>query len=121
MRVAAATLAFFVFMLAIPVRSNQRLSMKLTPPAAVAPASLTVRTTIESSPDNRFLRVVLNSGDYFRSSEIELDGEHARRIEDWAFKGLPAGRYEITATLMSASGPRATASSWFQASGSIDR
>lgn len=103
------------FLLGLNVHTGERLAMKVTPPVAVAPAGLTVRTTIEESAENRALEVVAESPTYFRSSEISLDGDRAPRINEWVFRGLPAGRYEIRATLIGLRGERATTSQWFQA------
>ena len=114
MRTLAMSIGCFL-LLGLPAHSIERLTMKVTPPVAVAPAGLIVRTTIETSAENRALEVVAASPTYFRSSEISLDGERAPRVNEWIFRGLPTGRYEITATLIGAHGERATTSKWFQA------
>ncbi len=104
-----------IVLLGLSVHSGERLAMKVTPPLAIAPAGLTVRTTIEKSDENRALEVVAESPTYFRSSEISLDGDRAPRVSEWVFRGLPAGRYEIRATLIGSRGELATTSQWFQA------
>lgn len=104
-----------ILLLGFTAHSGERLKMKVSPPAAMAPAGIVVRTTIEKSIENRALEVVAESPNYFRSSEISLDGDRAPRISEWVFRGLPAGRYEITATLIGERGERATTSKWFQA------
>jgi hypothetical protein len=104
-----------LLLLGLTVHTGERLTLKITPPVAVAPAGLVVRTTIETSPDNRALEVVASSPGYYRSSEMSLDGARSPRVNEWVFRGLPAGRYEITATLVGRNGDRATASRWFEA------
>src|SRR5688572_25483042 len=103
-----------IFLLGLSVHSGEKLTMKVTPPVAIAPAGLTVRTIIETSAENRALEVVAKSATYYRSSEISLDGDRAPRVKEWVFRGLPAGRYEVTATLTGERGRRATAIRWFQ-------
>lgn len=88
--------------------NDQRLGLQVSPAAAVAPAILTVRTTVEPSPDNRSLTIVVESDSYRRSSEIPLDGEKAPRLNVVNLNGLPGGLYEVTAILMGPSGPRAS-------------
>jgi hypothetical protein len=103
-----------IFLLGL-VHSGERLTMRVTPPVAMAPAGLIVRTTIESRAENRTLSIVAESATYFRSSEISLDGSRAPRVSEWVLRNLPAGRYEITATLVGEGGERATTTKWFQA------
>jgi hypothetical protein len=102
-------------LLGLSAHSTERLTMKVTPPVAMAPAGLVVRTTIEKNPENRVLEVIAQSPDYFRSSEMSLDGDRAPRTSEWVFRGLPAGRYEITATLIGPQGQLASSRRWFQA------
>jgi len=120
MRTATATLAC-VCLLGFSGQSGERLTVRLTPPVDVAPAVLTVRTTIERSSDNRMLEVAVESPDYLRSSQLSLDGDRAARTHLLVFRDLPAGRYEITATVSGDHGPLAAATRWFQATNSGGR
>jgi hypothetical protein len=102
-------------------RSVERLSMKLAPAVGSAPAVVTIRTRIEPNAENRTLTIVMQSGDYFRSSEVSLDGSNAPRVNEWVFRGIPAGRYAVTASLSGASQPLASAVLWFEATSSPGR
>src|SRR5262245_44337263 len=118
MKTAAATL-FCVCLLGVTTaRSDQRLTLRLTPPIDVAPAVLNIQATVEKDASNRMLEVVVESEDYLRSSQFNLDGDKAARTHQIVFRGLPVGRYAITATLSGDRGPRAIAQRWFQATGS---
>ena len=77
------------------------------------PAS-SIRTTIEENRENRGLEVVAASANYFRSSEISLDGDRAPRINELVFRGSPDAT-KISATLIGEQGKRARTSQWFQA------
>ena len=92
MKTVALSFGCIVLLLGLSVHSGERLAMKVTPPAAVAPAGLIVRTTIEKSDENRALEVIAESPTYFRSSEISLEGDRAPRVSEWVFRGLPAGQ-----------------------------
>lgn len=102
-------------------QSSERLTMKLIPTVGPAPAVLTIRTHIQPSTDNRTLKVVVQSGDYFRSSEVGLDGDRAPRANEWVFRGIPAGRYAVTASLNGTDETLAAAVLWFEATSSPGR
>ena len=82
-----------------PLGANARLSMKVSPAVAFAPANLTMRATILPDSRNRILQVIAESQDYYRSSEIQLDGERAPRTTLVHFKSVPGGVYEVSAML----------------------
>jgi hypothetical protein len=78
--------------------------MSVSPAVSFAPAHLVVRTMIEAVPQNRALRIVADSEEFFRASEVELDGDHAARMHIFEFRSLPPGSYLVTAILLGADG-----------------
>ena len=82
-----------------PLGANARLSMKVSPAVAFAPANLTMRATIVPDSRNRMLQIVAESDDYYRSSDVQLDGERAPRTTLVQFKSVPGGVYEVSAML----------------------
>ena len=84
------------------VRTGDRLAMRVSPTVAIAPADLIVRTTIESNAANRSIEIIADSADFYRSSEIPLDGENAARTAQFAFRHLPSGLYTVRAVLKGA-------------------
>jgi hypothetical protein len=82
----------------------QRITIRVSPALSFAPANLIVRTTIASDPENRAVEVVAESPEFYRSSEIQLEGERAPRTSVFEFRSLPPGRYEVRATLRGSSG-----------------
>ena len=84
--------------------AGEKLTMRVSPPFAFAPANLTVRTMIEADAENRVVTVALESPEFYRSSEIALDGERAPRTTTLTFRGLPTGIYEVKATLLGPDG-----------------
>jgi hypothetical protein len=105
MRIAVAVAC----LLSVPVAGapSANLQVRVSPKAAMEPAAVLIRATAERSPDNRLLEVAIQSPTYYRSSQVTVDGERAPRIFEFRYTGLPAGAYEISATLVSASGQRA--------------
>lgn len=86
------------------VGAGAQLTMKVSPEVAYAPADLVVQASIEASPENRALEVVVDSPDFYRSSLIELEGELAPRTTVFKLRNLPGGRYVVTTRLLGVSG-----------------
>ena len=78
--------------------------MRVSPSVSFAPANLVVRTTVEADANNRAIEVVAESADFYRSSQIELDGDKAPLATTIEFRSLPSGRYDVKATLIGNSG-----------------
>jgi hypothetical protein len=70
----------------------------------MAPATIRVRLVVEPSADNRALNVIADSGGYYRSSEIQLDGDRAPRLLVVEFPSLPGGSYTVQGMLTDSSG-----------------
>ena len=93
-----------------PLGAGDRLTMRVSPHVATAPATLVVHAVAEQDPANRALQIQVNSADYYRSSVMQLDGEDAPRTTRVQYEGLPGGTYEVRVTLLGADGkPRASA------------
>jgi hypothetical protein len=92
-----------------PAGAGERMLIKVTPAVAFAPANLVVRAVVEADADNRAIAVIAESEDFYRSSEIQLDGDHAPRTNTFEFRSLPPGSYSVKAVLMGrGSEPRVT-------------
>jgi hypothetical protein len=91
-------------LVAMPVgtRTGERLEMRVSPAVSMAPADLIVRMTIESNASNRAIEIIAESEDFYRSSEIPLDGAQAPRSTRMAFRSLPGGAYTVRAVLKGA-------------------
>jgi hypothetical protein len=89
--------------------SSERLAMKVSPLVAFAPGFLTVSVTVPADDENRLLQVVAESADFYRSSQVSLDGKNAAPLNVFKFSDLPSGSYEITSVLIGANGRRAIA------------
>ena len=88
----------------LPLRAKERMTLRVSPAVAFAPANLIVRTMIEADAQNRGIEIVAESTEFYRSSEIQLDGEHAPRTTTFEFRSLPPGDYEVKATLLGSDG-----------------
>jgi hypothetical protein len=77
-----------------------------------APAVVTIRTRIEPNAENRSLNS-WQSGDYFRARGEPRRQQRSAR-ERMVFRGIPEGRYAVTASPMARSSAGA-AVLWFEA------
>jgi hypothetical protein len=89
---------------AVPGSGGDRMTMTVTPAQALAPSPLRVRVRIEPSAENRSLVVVADSGEFYRSSEIQLNGERAPKTIEIEFREVPEGAYDIVAIVRDSAG-----------------
>jgi hypothetical protein len=90
--------------LAGPLGATSRLSIRVSPAVAFAPANLFVRATVEANQENRAIEVIAESQEFYRSSEVQLDGDRAPRVAQFYFRSLPSGSYEVRAILKGSGG-----------------
>jgi hypothetical protein len=83
---------------------SQQVTVRVSPKHAYAPADIIVYVVLEKNADNRTLRVSAESSDFFRSSELQLDGESAARVMILHFRELPPGDYDVTADVRGPNG-----------------
>ena len=81
-----------------------RMTMRVSPAVSFAPANLVVRATIAANDENRSIVIIAESPEFYRSSEIQLDGARAPRSTMFEFRSLPSGVYEVKATLRGSGG-----------------
>ena len=88
----------------LPIGAGERISVKVSPAVAFAPANLVVRALIEADQENRAVEIIAESADFYRSSQIQLEGENAPRVSTFEFRSLPPGTYEVRALLLGSGG-----------------
>ena len=89
---------------ATPADVGERLTMAVSPVQSFAPTTLTVRVHVKPDAENRALEIVAESGNYYRSSRIQLDGNEAPRTIVVELRSLPGGDYEVRGALVDGSG-----------------
>ena len=93
-----------LIILGAPAGAGDKLVIQVSPAMAYEPATLAIRLSIEPDSNNRILLVVADSGEFYRSSEIQLDGERAPRTNVVWYRSLPAGDYDVQGVLVGADG-----------------
>jgi len=97
-------LVLALLILAVPLSGNSPLGLRVTPEMAFEPARVNIHVRIEPNPDNRAVEIVAESDAFYRSSRIDVDGDRAPRMTLFQYRDLPAGEYEVRATLIGPDG-----------------
>ncbi|SRR5713101_8214647 len=103
----AVFLAFALLVASDTLHGGAPLQMRVSPAVARAPAVLTLRVSVQSAAENRMLQVVAESPDFYRSSEIQIDGANTPPLNVFEFRNLPTGTYRVTGVLVGVNGRRA--------------
>lgn len=84
--------------------ADSQLRIDVSPRISQAPAQVRIRAMVTPNAENRGLRITADSGEFFRSSYLTLDGADAAPITETSFKNLPGGEYEVSVTLVNSQG-----------------
>lgn len=79
--------------------AREKLSLRVTPNVSSAPSNVIARATIAKDASNRWLTIEADSGTFYRSSAIQLDGDKAPAITEVRLSNLPSGEYAVSAVL----------------------
>jgi hypothetical protein len=94
-----------------PLGAGERLTMRVSPRMAMAPATLVVDAVAERDPANRAVQIQVDSQEYYRSSTMQLDGDEAPRTTTVRYEGVPGGSYEVRVILFGSDGKERAATS----------
>jgi hypothetical protein len=97
----------FLMVGASSVRAGDTLAVNISPRITYQPGSVIIRISVEPHADNRALVVETDSGAYFRSSEVQLDGAHEARTRQITYADLPGGEYDVVVRVMGSDHARA--------------
>src|SRR5688500_16079454 len=98
------TAVAIAFLTAGSATSSERLAIRVSPSVAFAPANLVVRTQVTADRANRAIEVIAESPEFYRSSEMQLDGDRSPRTSIFEFRSLPVGSYVVRAVLKGTGG-----------------
>ena len=79
--------------------ATEKLSLRVTPNVSNAPSNVIVKATVAKDTGNRWLTIEADSGTFFRSSAIQLDGDNAPTVTEIRLSNLPSGEYAVSAVL----------------------
>lgn len=84
--------------------AGELVTIRVSPRVSFAPANLVVQTTVDARSPNRSLEITAESEDFYRSSEVPLEGDRSPRVSFFRFNGVPAGTFVVCATLRGVNG-----------------
>jgi hypothetical protein len=88
----------------ITADASAGLKMRVSPTVSVAPTDVFIYVFVERRPDNRLLRVLMDSDEFSRSSDVQLEGEKSSRLTIVRYRQLPAGSYDVEVALIGSNG-----------------
>jgi hypothetical protein len=97
-------LGALLIVLARPLDADEWIAMTVSPLQSFAPTNVSVRVRIQPHKENRVLEVLIDSGEFYRSSQIPLDGEGAPRTVTVELRNLPGGDYQVVGSLANSAG-----------------
>ena len=105
MNVVVAMLSAAVLLTATSAGTDREVvSIRIWPATSFEPSDVMVQVDVEENADNRLLQVSADSGQFYWSSERQLEGENGPRLSDFACRQVPAGEYDVRAQVLGASG-----------------
>src|SRR5260370_22183366 len=94
----------FLVLSAPGVNGGARLTLAVSPAQSFAPSTVRIRARVEPSVENRALAVIADSGEFYRRSDIQLNGDRTPATIMFEFPSLPGGDYDVVAVLVDSAG-----------------
>lgn len=88
--------------------ATEKLLLRVTPNVSSAPSTVVATATVTRHADNRWLNIEAESGSFYRSSTVQLDGERAPLVTQIRLSNLPGGEYIVKAVLRNNLGEETT-------------
>ena len=89
-----------IFAGSMQIRADEAISITVRPAVATARANAQLKVFVVPDEKNRTLVWEVDGPTYYRSSTMEIDGASAPRRYVFMVRDLPAGDFEVRATLM---------------------
>jgi hypothetical protein len=94
-RPAIAVVLLLILTMVVAASAAERLDVHVWPAISRAPAVIRIQVRVAPNAENRALEIAVESGEYYRSSVVPLEGADAARIHVLEYRSLPAGRYDV--------------------------
>ena len=91
--------------------AEEKMTMLVRPTIGLHPSDVIVYTFVEKNPENRSVQVIADAPEIYASSEAQLDGDQAPRLNQFTFRDMPAGEYDVRAILIGQNGKQRAATS----------
>src|SRR5437773_7163018 len=81
---------------AISASGGEQLRLAVSPAQSFGPSNLNIRARVVPNADNRALTIIAESDDFYRSSQISLEGDHAPATITFEFRAVPGGDFIVS-------------------------
>jgi hypothetical protein len=99
------TLSALLFAISTSAMAGRGIAnIRVTPATSIEPANVLLQVVVERHADNRLLMVTVDSGAFYWSSERQLEGEDGPYLSVFICRELPAGEYEVNASIIGSDG-----------------
>lgn len=99
------TLGALLFAISTSATADRGIAnIRVTPATSVEPANVLLQVVVERHADNRLLMITVDSGAFYWSSQRQLDGQDGPYLSVFTCKALPAGEYEVYASIVGSDG-----------------
>lgn len=102
MKIALALVV--VFLGSMVTEARDEVSLLVSPRVAAAPATARINVIVEPDSRNRMLILEAESGYFYTSSSVQLEGSNSGRLHPFTFVELPPGNYELMARVLRSDG-----------------
>ena len=82
------------------------ITVRVTPTFGIEGSPVQAMVRVAPNAENRLLRITVDSENYFRSSDVGLDGDNAAITHYLSMDSLPAGEYAFLAVVYGANKER---------------
>lgn len=99
------TLSAVLLLIATSANADRGIAnIRVTPATSFEPANVLLQVVVQRHTDNRLLTVTVDSGSFFWSSERQLDGQEGPYVSVFICRQLPAGEYDVNASVTGSDG-----------------
>jgi hypothetical protein len=104
MKVFLLSITLLVVATAPPVLGNDPVKIAVSPIHSFAPSLVRVRVRVEPSHENRMLQIIADGENFYRRSDVQLEGDQSPATTQMELRNLPGGEYEVKAVLIDSNG-----------------
>ena len=87
-----------------PAGAGDQLKLAVSPAHSFAPALLRIQVRLAPSAENRSLEVIADSARFYRSGEIQLEGDRSPATFNLEMKAVPEGDYRVVGVVRDGAG-----------------
>lgn len=104
MKVLLLAVVLLVVATTPPIAGNEPVKIAVSPVHSFAPSLVRIRVRVEPNTENRMLQVIADGDEFYRRTDVQLEGDHSPATTQMELRDVPGGEYEIKAVLIDSSG-----------------